>query len=303
MELEALVIGAGPAAQQAGLFLGRAKIKTALVGDPEKSDLAYGKSIENFFGQPDEPSGILLLRNGVSHLARCGVEVITQEVVDLKQEGDMFVAVTDKLATYKAKAVIIATGAFLPSAGIRGEKDFLGKGVHTCVACDGPFFKDKTVVVVGAGPHAAEEAIELRDYTDRVSLYAQGGKWEIDAALVAKLKEKGIPMEEKRVVAVEGQGKVAKATLSDKSTIGLDGVFVAMGQAGGVTFSNKLGLIMENDYIRIDRDGKTNIAGVWAAGSVTGGNHQIAKSAGEGCNAAVSVIKTLKGLAEYKDQT
>ncbi len=300
---DAIVIGAGPAAQQAGLFLGRAKINTLLIGTPEKSDLAYGKSIENFFGQPDSPSGLSLLQNGLGHLKRAGVEVLPREIIDLKQTGGLFEATTDALETYPAKAIIIATGAFLPSAGIRGEKDFLGKGIHTCVACDGPFFKNKKVVVVGTGAHAAEEAIELRDHTDKVSIFSQGGKWEMSEALLGKLKEKGIMMEEKRITAVEGEGKVKRATLADKSVLELDGVFVAMGSAGAVTFSNKLGLIMENDYIVINRDGKTNIEGIWAAGAVTGGNHQIAKSAGEGCNAAVSVIKTLKGLADYKDQT
>jgi thioredoxin reductase (NADPH) len=300
---DAIIIGAGPAGQQAGLFLGRAGIKTLLIGDPAQSELAFGKTIDNFFGQPDSPSGLSLLQNGIGHLERFGVEVLKAEIVDLKQMEGGFEAVTAGLESCGAKAVIIATGAFLPKAGIRGEKDFLGKGVHTCVACDGPFFKQKAVVVVGSGPHAAEEAIELRAHTDRVAIYAQGGKWEMGEALTAKVKELGIPMEAKRIVSVEGDGKVAKATLADKSVMELDGVFVAMGTAGGVTFSNKLGLIMEDDYLKIDRDGKTNIPGVWAAGSVTGGNHQISKSAGEGCNAAISIIKTLKGLANYVDQT
>lgn len=303
MDHECIVIGAGPAAQQAGLFLGRAKIGTVLIGNYEKSDLAFGRVIENLFGNPEAYSGLLLLTDGIKHLARFGVKTLGEEVVDIRTEGEGFVITTSELKTFTAGAVIIATGSFTPTAGIRGERDFLGKGVHTCTACDGPFFKGKTVAVVGTTAHAAQEAVELTDYASSVTLYSQGQDWEIPEPLLARLKERRVALEEKRIVAVEGGAKVEKAVLADQRPLPIDGIFVAVGSAGAVTFANKLGLVMEDGYIRIDRDGKTNLPGIWAAGGVTGGNHQIAKSAGEGCNAAISVIKTLKGLASYVDQT
>lgn len=301
---DVIIIGAGPAAQQAGLFLGRAKVRTLLIGDPAKSELAHGKVIGNLFGVPDDPTGLMLLTNGIAHLKRCGVETRVGEAVDLAFSDGGFAVTTAELERFSAKAVVIATGQQVPTAGIRGEKDFLGRGVHTCVACDGPFFKGKVTAVAGNGSHAAEEALELSVYAAKVTVYSQGMPWETSDALMAKLKEKGIVMEDKRIAAVEGEGgRVAKLVLEDRTEIPCDGVFLATGSAGGVTFANKLGLAMEGNFIKIDRDGKTSIEGVWAAGGVTGGNTQIAKSVGEGCNAAISVIRKLKGIDSYADQT
>lgn len=300
---DSIIIGAGPAGQQAGLFLGRATLKTLLIGDPESSDLSYGKIIGNLFGAPDDPSGATLLRNGVGHLKRCGTEVLPGEVVDIVQAGDAFEVVTAALERFAAKTIVIATGRQLPTAGIRNERDFLGKGVHTCVACDGPLFKDKVAAVVGSGPHAAEEALELSAYTGKITIYSQGEPWTMGEGLLRRLEERGLKREDKRIARIAGETFVRSVEFADKTSASVDGVFLAVGSAGGVTFANKLGLVQDKDgYLAIDRDGRTNLPGIWAAGSVTGGNAQIAKSVGEGCNAAISIIKTLKGLAEYVDQ-
>lgn len=304
MNYESIIIGAGPAGQQAGLFLGRAKIKTLLIGLPEKSDLAFGKIIGNLFGVPDEPSGLSLLTNGIEHLRRSGVEILKEEAIDLAEEGKGFEVTTAALKKFSARTVVIATGQQLPTAGIAGEKDFLGRGVATCVACDGPLFKDKKVVVVGNGPHAAEEAIELAAFTDQIIIYSNGLPWEITEPLKKRLDEMKIGLVEKRITKVEGDKLVEKLTLADKSTEKVDGVFIATGSAGGVTFAYKLGLEQsEKGFIKIDRDSKTSVKGIWAAGGATGGNPQISKSAGEGCNAAISIIRSLKGLESYVDQT
>lgn len=300
---DTIVIGAGPAGIEAGLFLGRAQVKTMVVGIPEKSDLSYGKIIGNYFGLPDEPTGLSMLQNGVEQLKRSGVEVLRDEVVDIKQIEDGFEVMTAELKTFGAKTIVIASGAQLPSAGIRGEKDFLGKGVHTCVACDGPLFKKKKVAVVGSGAHAAEEALELAAFTEKISIYSQGSPWEIGEALTKKLTEKKIPLLEKRITEVTGAPMVKSVKFADASEEQFDGVFLAVGTAGGITFAYKLGLEQEGGFLKINKDGTTNISGVWAAGGVAGGNPQIVKSAGDGCNAAISIIRTLKGIANYVDQT
>ena len=300
---DTIIIGAGPTGIQAGLFLGRAQVKTILIGMPEKGALAYGKIISNYFGLPDDPPGLTLLQNGVEQLKRCGSEFLRDEVVDLKQSKDGFEVTTATLKIFNSKTVIIATGAYIPSAGIRGEKNFLGKGVHTCVACDGPLFKKKKVAVVGNGPHAAEEALELATFTDKITIYSQGSPWEIGEALLAKLKEKNIPLSDKRITEVAGAPLLKSAKFSDGAEEAFEGLFLALGTAGGTTFSNKLGLEQKDGFIKIDKDGKTSVKGVWAAGGVTGGNLQISKSVGDGCNAAISIIRTLKGIENYMDQT
>ncbi len=303
-DYQCIVIGAGPAGQQAGLFLGRAGVKTLLVGVPEQGDLFFGQVIDNYFGVSNSPSGQTLLANGASHLQRCGVDLLRDEVIDVEQKDREFAVTTAALQKKTAEAVIIATGRQLPTAGILGEKQFLGKGVQTCVACDGPLFRDRTVVVVGSGSHAAEEAIELAVYTKNVTICSQGQPWEINPSLARKLDDLGIRRLDKQIVSVSGDKFVRQMTLSDQAGLPVDGVFLAMGTAGGVTFAYKLGLAQTADrFLVIDRDGRTSLPGVWAAGSVTGGNSQIAKSAGEGCNAAISVIRLLKGVETYTDHT
>jgi len=299
-----IVIGAGPAALEAALFLGRASVSTLVIGDPTKSDLAYGRAIGNFFSQVDEPPGKTLLDNAVEHAKKYGVLVLSEEVVDLEQLSDKtFQVTTEKNTKFVADSVIIATGLTHVKAGIKSEDQFFGAGVHTCVACDGFLCKGKKIGIVGSGSHALQEAVELATFTNQITVFTQGDEPSWSKELSDLAGQKNIVISNRRITALKGEKKVEGAVFSDKTEEPLDGIFVALGSASGVTFAYKLGLEQKDNFLVIDRDGKTNFEGIWAAGAVTGGNAQIAKSVGEGCNAAVSVIKKAKGLAQYSDQT
>lgn len=299
-----IIIGAGPAALEAALFLGRASVSAMIIGDPTKSDLAYGRAIGNFFSLVDEPPGKTLLDNAVEHAKKYGVEVLAEEVVDLEQLPDKtFQITTEKNKKFLADSVIIATGLTHVKAGIQGEDKFFGAGVHTCVACDGFLCKGKKIGVVGSGSHALQEAVELATFTDRITVYTQGDEPSWSKELAELAQQKKIVISGNRIKALKGEKKVEGVVFSDKTEEQLDGIFIALGTASGVTFAYKLGLEQKDNFLVIDRDGKTNFEGIWAAGAVTGGNAQIAKSIGEGCNAAISVIKKAKGLAQYSDQT
>ncbi len=299
-----VVIGGGPAALQAALFLGRASVATRVIGLPDRSDLAYGRVIGNYFGLAEDMPGKALLENGVLQVKKYNIEVVPEEVVDLvRSEENVFRTVTETGKEYLSDTVLVATGQAHTRAGIRGEEKFLGRGVHTCVACDGIFFKDKRVAVIGSGSHALQEAIELTTYTPSITVYTQGDQPQWSRELLAAAKSKGIAMSEKRMKALGGETVVHTAVFADNSEESLDGIFVALGSASSITFAYKLGLDLKDGFLVIDRDGKTSVPGVWAAGGATGGNAQIAKSVGEGCNAALSIIRTTKGLAEYLDQT
>lgn len=299
-----IVIGGGPAALQAALFLGRASVETLVIGTPEQSDLAYGRVIGNYFGLADEPPGKVLLANGIAQIKKYGIEVLGEEVVDLVGlAGKGFRVTTETRKEFHADTVIIATGQAHVRAGIQGEDKFLGRGVHTCVACDGISFTGKKVAVVGSGSHALQEAIELTTYTPSVTVFTQGDQPDWSPEMEQAAKAKGVAISDRRLKAVRGEQFVTTAVFVDNAEEPLDGIFVALGSASSVTFAYKLGLEQKDGFLAIDRDGKTNIAGIWAAGGATGGNAQIAKSVGEGCNAAMSIIKTVKGLAQYLDQT
>jgi len=299
-----IVIGAGPAALQAALFLARANVKTLVSGKPEESDLAYGRIIGNLFSASNEPPGKTLLENAQDQIKKYGAEMIKEEVVDLQQmQNQEFEITTETGKKFTAQAVIIATGASHVKAGIDGEDKFFGAGVHTCVACDGPLTKGKKIAVVGSGSHAAQEAIELTTFTSQVTIFTQGDTPSWSKELENLVKEKNIIISDKRIKALKGDKKIEGIILADKSEDSCDGIFIAMGSASGITFAYKLGLEQKDNFLVISRDGKTNLEGIFAAGAVTGGNSQIAKSIGEGCNAAISVIKKVKGLSQYADQT
>ncbi|HSU73103.1 MAG TPA: NAD(P)/FAD-dependent oxidoreductase, partial [Candidatus Binatia bacterium] len=160
---------------------------------------------------------------------------------------------------------------------------------------------NKNVIVLGNGNFAAEEAIELLGLTKNITMVSNGKEFAIAPELKKKLA--GLKFDTRRAVEFVGEKKLELVKFSDGSSEKPDGVFVALGTATALAFAQKLGLEMDGQSIKINRDGETNVEGVYAAGGCTGGNFQISKSVGEGCNAGISVIKKLKGLTEYEDLT
>ncbi len=301
---DVLIIGAGPAGLQAALFTARAGLSTLVAGDPTKSALADGAKIGNAFGILGEPSGHALLANSVANVKTYGGKFATDEVVRLRKRGDgVFAGKTATGMTIEAKTVVIATGAGFVSAGIEDERTWLGKGVHTCVACDGYAYKGKSVAVVGEGNFAAEEALELTAYTDKITIFSQGKAWTMSPDVRNALADKRVSLRKDRIVKLVAEQTVTGVGLEDGSGFPADGVFLALGTTSSVAFAQKLGVEQKDSFIAIDRDGTTNVDGAYAAGGCTGGNQQIAKSCGDGCNAAVAIIKKLRGVAQYSDQT
>lgn len=299
-----IIIGAGPAGLQAALFLGRASVSSLVIGIPDKSDLSYGRAIGNYFGLLDEAPGKILLQNAIAQIKKYGIDMLTEEVVDLeKLDNGKFRVVTETRKEFLSEFLIIASGQAYTRSGIQNEDKFFGNGVHTCVACDGIFYKGRKVAVIGSGSHAAQEAIELATYTKDISIYTQGDKPSWSKELNDFLREKGIVIKEERIKTLKGDTHITDVIISDNREEKINGIFIALGSASSVTFAYKLGLGQKDGFLVIDREGKTNVKGVWAAGGATGGNAQIAKSIGEGCNAALGVIRKIKGLAQYLDQT
>jgi thioredoxin reductase (NADPH) len=159
--------------------------------------------------------------------------------------------------------------------------------------------------VIGSANYAAEEALQLTAYTRDITIISNGKEFEISAELIKELAKAGIRMSKEKIFQFNGKAKLESLVLADKTELKPDGVFLAIGAATALAFSLSLAIGTDKDgFIRIDKDtGRTDIDGVYAAGGCTGGNQQIAKSVGEGCNAAIDLIKKLKGLSYYADQT
>ena len=301
-DYDTIIIGAGIAGMSAAAFTARAKLKTLVIGIPEKSQLHYAESIGNFIGT-DGISGPELLERGRGQIKKYGAELLEKEVVHIMKRSD-FTVKTDDINTYTSKTIIIASGQSIRLPGIKNDELLLGKGVHSCVACDGFSYKGKKVAVIGNTNHAAEEAIELMALTKDITVISNGKEFEISKELKGECAKGGVKFTKDKVTEFIGSKWFEAIALKNGSNLKFDGVFVALGAVSSTVFAQKLALDTYPDgSLVIDRDGKTAIAGCYAAGGCTGGNQQIAKSAGEGCNAAISAIKMVKGLDNYVDQT
>jgi thioredoxin reductase (NADPH) len=240
--------------------------------------------------------------------------MVPNEIVHLSVNDDgTFNLKDDQKKHCTAKTVIIATGQSYALSGIKNEKELTGKGVSYCVVCDGFFFRDKNVVVIGSGNYAGEEALQLLNYTKNITILSHGKEFTFSHEIKKDLEANNITLQKTpRIKEITGNGswlrpdgslsetaKAEKLILSDGAEIETHGVFMAVGVAGATAFAKKLGLEMDNNYIRANHDGKTNIPGIFAAGDCTGAPAQMATSVGNGCNAALSAIKLLRGAKMY----
>lgn len=297
------IIGCGPGGLSAATYTARAQLKTIVFGDYTKSNLYKSHVIANYFGFPTALTGPELAAKGIEHAKNFGAELVSNEIVDLTINPDQtFTLKDDKKREYTAKTVIIATGQSYALSGIKNEKELTGKGVSYCVVCDGFFFRNKQVVVVGSGNYAGEEALQLLNYTKNITILSHGKDFTFSEEIKKDLEANHIKMVKTvRIKSIEGNNKAEKLVLSDETIIPTEGVFMAVGVAGATAFAKKLGLEMTNNYIKVDMEGKTNIPGLLAAGDCTGSPAQVATSVGNGCNAALSVIKSIRGVKIYID--
>jgi thioredoxin reductase (NADPH) len=301
IDYDVAIIGCGPAGLGAGIYTGRAGLKTVVIGLPEKSQAQMAHGIENYFGFPEGVDGGVLVSKGIIHCTKFGVKFIKEEVVSAQQDGKTFHIKTSGGQEVKCKSMVIATGTPIKLSGILNEESLTGKGVHYCVSCDGPIYKTKKFAVVGNGNHAAEDAIEALSYTKDITIIANSNKFEFSDAYdkeITKWKIKTVLGDVKEFKA----GKFLEGVImSDGTEMKFDCVFMACGTAGALDFAANLGLQIEKNVLVVDENNMTSTEGIFAAGNCTGRCRQIAKNVGDGCNAGVSVIRYLRSKDVYMD--
>ena len=310
------IIGAGPAGLSAAIYGSRGQLNTVFFGDETKSNLYKSHIVANYFAFPDSPTGPELTALGLKHALQFGATHIRNEIVDLSVNDDQTFTLKDNNKNnYQARTVIISTGQSFILSGIKGEQEFTGKGVSYCVTCDGFFYRNQPVIVVGSGDFAAEEAIQLSNYTQDISILSHGKDFSFSPATIEELRSRDVKMYRtprltQFVGTSEAPDQLGSIVFSqplqgvdlapDGATeIPAKGVFMAIGIAGANAFAKKLGLEMSGNYIKVDQEGRTNIPGLFAAGDCTGSPPQVATSVGNGCNAALSAIKLVRGLGAY----
>ena len=300
---DVIIIGGGPAGLSAGLYTARARLKTLLVEKGAVGGMIINAAlVENYPGFADGVSGIDLTQSMHKQATKFGVEVLSAEVTALKIDGKNKLITTSE-GDFSAGAIIIAGGSERQKLDVPGEVEYTGKGVSYCATCDGAFFRDKVVAVVGGGNAAVTEALELTRFASKI--YVIHRRHELRATQVVQEKafaDKKIEFIWDTVVtAVVGEAFVKKIKLrnlktNQESELAVDGVFVNVGSQPstgylkGVLALDAVGAIVVNDRM------ETGIPGVYAAGDIRSGSiRQTVGAAGDGAMAAVNVGKYLGG--------
>lgn len=310
IERDLIIIGAGPAGLTAGLYAARAQLSPLIfVGHAFGGQAATTSEMENYPGFPEGIGGMALAEQMSNHATRFGAEIAYEEVTAVNFKSWPFVLKTYG-PTYKAKAVIICTGAASRKLGVPGEDKFIGRGVSFCATCDGYFYRDKTVVVVGGGDSAIDEALYLTRFVkDLIIVHRRD---QLRATPI--LQKRAFANEKIRFVwnsvveEVLGEDTVTGVRIRDVKTnetriLPTDGVFVYIGLVPNTKlFEGQLELTGDG-YIVTDKRQRTNIPGVYAAGDVQDPwFRQVVIAAGAGAAAAIEAERFLaeKAFEEQK---
>jgi thioredoxin reductase (NADPH) len=298
-----IIIGGGPAGLTAGIYAGRTKLKTLLfTGSPPVGQLMLGEVIDNFPGFPEKLSGIELLQKMTAQVKKFGIETIEKNVTSVNFRKRPFIIKTNDGNEYLSKSVIIATGASNKWLGLEKEKELIGRGISVCAICDGFFFKDKIVAVIGGGDSAMENAITLTKYAQKVFIIHRKDKFRAAKKLQEEvLNNPKIEIIWNTVVTeIKGDEVLKGVVLEDVNTketklLNLNGLFLSIGYKPATDIVKGQLELNEDGSIKITDNTKTSIDGVFAAGDVCDNKYkQAIVAAGWGAMALLDADKWLR---------
>lgn len=299
-EYDVIIIGGGPAGMNAAMYAARKEMRAAVITTDFGGQILLTSEIENYLGFPSI-SGFELSDKMEAHVRQYPVDFETAQVERLERlEDGSFAAHLDDGQEYRGKACIVTAGKRSRTLDIPGEASFTGRGVSYCATCDGPFYRNKTVAVVGGGDSAVQAAIELAAICPKVYLVVRS-RIRAQEILIKRMKEHenievllGYAPE-----AIEGAKKVESVLVKNREsgeerTLAVDGCFV---EAGGIPNSGFLPAetaLNRAGEIVTDKSGRTNVPGLFAAGDVTDNPYkQVIIAAGEGAAAALAAHEYL----------
>jgi thioredoxin reductase (NADPH) len=288
---DVIIIGRGPAGISASLYTARANLKTLVIGRNDSSLKKAGK-IENYFGFSNIVSGSFLLQEGEKQALRLGVEIIEDEVIDISKK-DFFEVVASK-KKYFCKSVLLATGQPRKKVKIENLVEFEGKGVSYCVTCDGFFYNNLKVGVLGFKDFAIHEAMELEAYSKDITIFTNGFEFELSDEYIEAARR--FKINKKPILKLEGSEFLERILFNDNTSEKIDGIFVAYESASSIDFARKLGIIVDGNSIVVDKNQQTNLSGVFAAGDNTGGLRQVSSAVGEGAVAGKRITEYIRRL-------
>ena len=299
---EVIILGGGPAGLTAGLYTSRARLRTLLIENGIfGGQMTTTEMIENYPGFPQGVTGDELSRLMEEQAKRFGMETVNQEIVEVTLEGELKRVRTNE-TSYVCEALIICTGAEYRKLGVPGEKEFAGKGISYCATCDGAFFKDATIMVVGGGDSALTEALFLTKFVKELTIIHRR-----DALRATKIyQERALANPKIKVMwnsvvqEVKGDQIVRSVVVKNVKTgetkeLTTDGVFLFVGLSPRTEFLKSLVKLDEARYIITDENGETSVPGIFAAGDCRKKLlRQIATAVGDGATAAFAAEKYLE---------
>lgn len=293
------IIGAGPAGLSAAIYAARYKIDFILLGSVVGGTMNEAFDVENFPGVEGKP-GAKISETMTKQLKKFGHEAIAENVRKIEKNELGFKIMTD-LREIQAKKILLAVGMKHNKLGVPGEEDLCGKGVSYCATCDGFFFRNKTVAIIGGGNAAATSALYLAGIAEKVYLIVRKPEMRAEPAWQEQIRknEKIEVIYEANLTEIVGTDKVEKIIVDkDNREIELDGVFIEIGQTPQTVLLTELGLKTdEQGYVTVDGAQKTSVEGVWAAGDLTTNSNklrQIITACSEGAVATVDIFTSLK---------
>lgn len=295
---DVIIIGSGPAGYTAAIYTARAGLKPLMLASSIEpgGELMKTTEVENFPGFPNGLMGPDLMYAMQEQAERFGTEVVNDDVVEVELNGDVKIVKTGGGETYEARSVILATGAAYRELGLPREKELSGHGVSWCATCDGFFFREKTIAVVGGGDSAMEEASFLTKFASKVYLIHRRDTFKASKTMVDRVLEnpKIEVIYNSAVAEIKGESKVEGLVLENtvdgsKTDLEVTGLFIAIGSDPRVGLVQGKLELSEDHFIKVDgRSSRTSIPGVFACGDVIDPTYrQAITAAGSGCVAAL----------------
>ena len=278
MIYDSIIIGKGPAGISAAIYLKRYGYNPLVIGK-DGGALEKAHLIENYYGI-ESITGNDLIESGINQAKRLGIDVLTEEVVDISFFDNLTVTTKDNV--YQAKTIVLALGASR-NRYVKADKF---EGVSYCATCDGFFYRKKKLALIGNGSYMKHELEVLENISKDITIFTDGLPLEVEVNPEIKVITD-------KITDIIGDERI-RTIVAGNERVDIDGAFIAKGNASGFTIAKHLGIALDNNSIVVDGDYMTNIPGIFACGDVIGGLLQVSKAVSDGALCATGVNKFLK---------
>lgn len=308
---DTIIIGAGPAGMAAALYAARGRLNTLVIEKgPSGGQIALTEAVENYPGFPESITGPELSDLFQKQAEKFGAKFMNATVTEIQPDGNVYKIIADK-KEYKTRTIICAMGADPKKLGVPGENKNVGTGVSYCATCDGAFFRDKNVIVVGGGDAAVEEGLFLTRYASKVTIVHRRDELRASKIIQERaFSNKKIDFIWDTVVTeIMSNGKVSGVKLKNLKTNeekehSIDGVFIFIGHVPNTKLVENLLEMDDHNLIRVDLWMRTSKAGIFACGDCrTEAARQLASSAGDGVTAAIAAGKYIDEMLANEAET